>query len=196
MHGGESGPVGPPSLSDLPLRFVLDLGLGGRGRLVRVLDAWVWLFRGLRCVMCGLYSQHFRKNLLPRRSDLGLRPILKPASNHLRFKGPTEEEALSYKLLQRLSYLAVIFVLFPFMFITGFAMSPAITSVLPIFVTIFGGHQSAAHFIFSPPIFLFCSSSFTWAWLSWRVSPNGAAPCAGVGRCFPSLSPPSRDRPR
>jgi thiosulfate reductase cytochrome b subunit len=72
-----------------------------------------------------------------------LRPVLKSASNHLRFKGPTEEEALSYNLLQRLSYLAVVFVLFPFMFITGFAMSPAITSVLPIFVTIFGGHQSA-----------------------------------------------------
>ena len=161
MHGGETGTVGTPSLFDLPLPFVLDLGLRGPGRYGHFLAAWVCLFSGLPCVISGLYSQHFRKNLLPRRSDLGLRPILKSASNHLRFKGPTEEEALSYKLLQRLSYLAVIFVLFPFMFITGFAMSPAITSVLPIFVTIFGGHQSAAHFIFSPPIFLFCSSSFT-----------------------------------
>ena len=143
MHGGETGTVGTPSLFDLPLPFVLDLGLRGPGRYVHFLAAWVCLFSGLPYVISGRYSQHFRKNLLPWRSDLGLRPILKSASNHLRFKRPTEEEALSYNLLQRLSYLAVIFVLFPFMFITGFAMSPAITWVLPIFVTIFGGHQSA-----------------------------------------------------
>jgi len=45
--------------------------------------------------------------------------------------------------LQRLSYLAVIFLFFPLIIITGFAMSPAITSVFSQFVTIFGGHQTA-----------------------------------------------------
>src|SRR5260370_16663480 len=131
MHGGETGTVGNPSLFDLPLQFVLDLGLRGPGRYVHFLAAWVCLFSGLPCVISGLYSQHFRKNLLPRRSDLGLRPILNPASTHLRFKGPTGEEALSYKLLQRLSYLPVIFVRFPFMFIPAFSVLPATTSTLP-----------------------------------------------------------------
>jgi thiosulfate reductase cytochrome b subunit len=94
MHGGETGTVGTPSLFDLPLPFVLDFGLRGPGRYVHFLAAWVCLFSGLPYVISGLYSQHFRKNLLPRRSDLGLRPILKSASNHLRFKRPTEEEYL------------------------------------------------------------------------------------------------------
>ena len=58
-------------------------------------------------------------------------------------KRPTEEESQSYNVLQRFSYITVVFVLFPFMFVSGFAMSPAITSVFPQFVTMFGGHQTA-----------------------------------------------------
>jgi len=51
----------------------------------------------------------------------------------------------------------VVFGLFPFMFITGFAMSPSITSVFPIFVTMFGGHQSARtlHFFSANLLVLF-----------------------------------------
>jgi thiosulfate reductase cytochrome b subunit len=37
----------------------------------------------------------------------------------------------------------VIFLFFPLMIVTGFAISPAITSVFPQFVTVFGGQQSA-----------------------------------------------------
>ena len=38
---------------------------------------------------------------------------------------------------------AVVFVLFPLMIVTGLAMSPAITSVFPALVNVFGGQQSA-----------------------------------------------------
>ena len=37
----------------------------------------------------------------------------------------------------------MIFALFPLIVLTGLAMSPAVTSVLPWLVTVFGGHQSA-----------------------------------------------------
>jgi thiosulfate reductase cytochrome b subunit len=42
-----------------------------------------------------------------------------------------------------------VFVLFPLTIMTGFAMSPAITSVSPWLVTVWGGHQSARtiHFV-------------------------------------------------
>jgi thiosulfate reductase cytochrome b subunit len=40
--------------------------------------------------------------------------------DHLRFKRPSEKDAQSYNLFQRLAYLTVVFVLYPFMFITGF----------------------------------------------------------------------------
>ena len=45
--------------------------------------------------------------------------------------------------VQRLTYLVVIFVLFPLMIWTGLAMSPAFVSAVPSTVTILGGRQSA-----------------------------------------------------
>src|SRR3954466_4714135 len=48
-----------------------------------------------------------------------------------------------YNRFQRLTYVAVVFVLLPLMIWTGLAMSPAITSVAPFVVGVFGGHQSA-----------------------------------------------------
>jgi thiosulfate reductase cytochrome b subunit len=50
-----------------------------------------------------------------------------------------------------------VFALFPLMIWTGFAMSPAITSVFPGFVTALGGQQSARtiHFIVASLLVLF-----------------------------------------
>jgi thiosulfate reductase cytochrome b subunit len=54
-----------------------------------------------------------------------------------------------YTVTQRITYTLVVFLLFPLMIWTGFAMSPAITSVVPGLVTTLGGQQSARtlHFI-------------------------------------------------
>jgi thiosulfate reductase cytochrome b subunit len=62
-----------------------------------------------------------------------------------------------YNPLQRLTYIAVVFVLFPLMIWTGFAMSPAITSAMPWVVTILGGQQSARtiHFVVANLLVLF-----------------------------------------
>lgn len=63
----------------------------------------------------------------------------------------------SYNVLQRLSYLAVVFLLFPLMIVTGLAMSPAITSAFSQFVTFFGGQRSARtlHFFIGNFLVLF-----------------------------------------
>ena len=47
--------------------------------------------------------------------------------------------------------MSVVFVAFPLAVWTGLAMSPAIASVFPGIVTVFGGHQSArtVHFVVS-----------------------------------------------
>jgi len=60
-------------------------------------------------------------------------------------------------LLQRLSYLLVIFVLFPLVIWTGLAMSPAFVSAFPATVTLLGGRQSARtlHFFVSLALLLF-----------------------------------------
>jgi thiosulfate reductase cytochrome b subunit len=72
----------------------------------------------------------------------------------LRFKRPSEAEAWSYNVLQRLTYLFVIFVLFPLVIWTGLAMSPAFVSAVPATVTVLGGQQSARTIHFFVSVFL------------------------------------------
>jgi len=107
------------------------------------LSAWVFVFTGLIYVTVGILRNHFRRHLLPEKSQLPWAAIRKVVLNHLRFKRPTEDEAYEYNLLQRAAYLAVIFVIVPVMIWSGLAMSPAVTSVFPAIVNILGGQQSA-----------------------------------------------------
>jgi thiosulfate reductase cytochrome b subunit len=69
----------------------------------------------------------------------------------------TQHFSKIYNRLQRLTYLSVIFILFPLMIWTGFAMSPAMTSALPLLVNLLGGQQSARtiHFVVTNLLILF-----------------------------------------
>ena len=157
LYWGETGAVGTPSLIDLPLPFVLDVPIRGPGRYLHFLSAWVFVLTGLLYVLSGLFTRHFRKNLVPSRTDFGWKPVLRVVSNHVHLKRPTEEESRRYNVLQRLTYLAVVFLLSPLIIITGLAMSPAVTSVFPVIVNVFGGQQSARtiHFFVSVALVLF-----------------------------------------
>lgn len=139
LYWGETGGVGMPSLIDLPLPFMLE-GQSGWGRSQHFLFAWVCVLNGALYVLSGLFTRHFRDHLLP--ADLSWASLMQVVSNHLHFKqsGP---EASSYNPLQRLTYLSVVFFLFPVMIWTGLAMSPALVSVFPVLVTVLGGQQSA-----------------------------------------------------
>ena len=68
-----------------------------------------------------------------------------------------------YTRAQRAVYKTVVFVLFPLMIWTGFAMSPAITSVFPLLVTTLGGQQSARtiHFVAANLLLLFAIGHVT-----------------------------------
>src|ERR1017187_3627419 len=105
----------------------------------------------------GLFTGHVRKNLLPGEADLSWRAFSTAIASHLRFERPSEAEAWSYNVLQRLTYLFVIFVLFPLVIWTGLAMSPAFVSAVPAAVTVLGGQQSARtiHFFVSLSLLLF-----------------------------------------
>ena len=61
----------------------------------------------------------------------------------------TGEAATRYNVLQKLAYLSVIFVLVPLAILMGLAMSPWMDTVLPGWVDLFGGRQSARtiHFV-------------------------------------------------
>jgi len=69
--------------------------------------------------------------------------------DHLLFRHPRGEAAKRYNVLQKLAYLAVIFVLLPLIVLMGLAMSPRADAVFAGWVDIVGGRQSARtlHFV-------------------------------------------------
>jgi thiosulfate reductase cytochrome b subunit len=153
FYWGEAGGMGTPSILDLPLPFMKG-GPSGWGRNLHFLSAWVCLLNGSLYLLSGIFMQHFRKNLMPAKADLTWASVSRVVSNHLRLKRPGAE---AYNVLQRLTYLAVIFILFPLLIWTGFAMSPAIVSVVPGLVTSLGGQESARtlHFFVADFLVLF-----------------------------------------
>ena len=157
LYWGETGSLGTPALVDLPIPF--KLGHSGWGRYLHFLSAWVSILTGLLYILSGIFSGHFRKDLIPAKWDMSLPAIVRSVSARFRRirSGPDQQEFFVYNSIQRLAYLSVIFVLFPLVIVTGLAMSPAITSVVPIIVTIFGGQQSArtVHFFVSILLVLF-----------------------------------------
>jgi thiosulfate reductase cytochrome b subunit len=141
FYWGETGGTGTSSVLDLPLPYMPG-GPSGWGRNLHFLSAWVCVVNGGLYLLSGALGRHFRDNLLPAKAHMSWSSIARVISNHLRMKH-AEPEASTYNPLQRLTYLGVIFVLFPVIIWTAFAMSPAIVSVFPLFVTAVGGHESA-----------------------------------------------------
>jgi thiosulfate reductase cytochrome b subunit len=156
FYWGETGAEGAPSLFDLPLQLHRD-NVSGWGRSLHFLSAWVSILNGSVYIVTGLLSKHFRNNLLPTKADLSWESILGVVSTHLHLKRHSDEEFDGYNILQRLTYLLVVFVMFPLVMWTGLAMSIAITSVFPALVTILGGQQSARtiHFFVANFLILF-----------------------------------------
>jgi len=164
FYWGEAGNVLTPPLFHLPIpasRSSVPTGYGyvlpdqnGWSRSLHFQSAWIAVLTGLLYAVSGLLTRHFRKNLLPAGADLSRRAFSGVIANHLRAKLPGEAEASSYNVLQRLTYLLVIFVLFPLVIWTGLAMSPAIASAFPAAVTVFGGQQSARTIHFFVSVFL------------------------------------------
>jgi thiosulfate reductase cytochrome b subunit len=102
-------------------------GQTGWGRYLHFLSVWISVLTGSLYVATGLRTHRFGRSWR------------------------------AYPLPQRIAYLAVVFVLFPLMIWTGFAMSPALTSVVPALVTVLGGQQSARtiHFAVANLLLLF-----------------------------------------
>jgi len=109
--------------------------------------AWVLVLNGLAYIVWSIASRHLARDLAPDRNDL--RSIGQSIRDHLRFRHPTGEAAKRYNVLQKLTYLGVIFVLVPLVILMGLALSPWADTVWPGWVDVFGGRQSARtiHFI-------------------------------------------------
>jgi thiosulfate reductase cytochrome b subunit len=143
FYWGEAGSVMSPALFKLPIpasrsSFPTNFGYvlpdqNGWSRYLHFQAAWAVVLTGVAYLVFGFLWGHFRRNLLPS------------SGTH------------KYNLPQRLTYLSVIFILFPLVIWTGLAMSPAIAAAFPLTVTALGGQQSARtiHFFVSVALVLF-----------------------------------------
>lgn len=175
FYWGETGNVMTAPLFQLPIpssRATVPTGYGyvvpdqnGWSRYLHFQAAWALVLTGVFYAAFGLSRGHFRQNLLPARADLSRKRFWRELILRLRFR-PAAGEASSYNLVQRLTYLAVIFVLFPLDIWTGLAMSPAFAAAFPAAVTAWGGQQSARtiHFFVSLALLLFLFVHVAMVW--------------------------------
>jgi len=162
FYWGEEGNVNTPPLFSIPIpasRRSVPTGYGyvlpdqnGWSRYLHFQTAWLVVAAGLWYALFGLFSGHFRRNLLPSGADLSPRALFKVLRSHLRLKLTGDDQ--TYNPLQRLAYLFVVFGAFPLIIWTGLAMSPAVTSAFPFLVNALGGHQSARTLHFFDTLFL------------------------------------------
>ncbi|MBW4707415.1 cytochrome b/b6 domain-containing protein [Roseobacter sp. YSTF-M11] len=122
------------------------------GRVVHFFFAWVFVVAFLVWCVGAVASGHMWHDLMPRRADLrslagDIRQHAQLRFHHRRRYGP----------LQKLSYGAVLFGLFPLIVATGLAMSPAMNAAFPWLPEILGGRQTARtlHFAAATGVVLF-----------------------------------------
>jgi thiosulfate reductase cytochrome b subunit len=161
FYWGETGNSGTPALFTIPIpasRDTVPTGYGyvmpdqnGWSRYLHFEAAWVLVLTGLVYAAAGLLSRHFARNLFPAPADRKWPAFRAVLAKCLRRAPPDAAESHAYNVVQRMTYLFVIFVLFPLVIWTGLALSPAFNSVVPAAVDILGGRQSARtlHFFVS-----------------------------------------------
>jgi thiosulfate reductase cytochrome b subunit len=98
---------------------------------------------------------HFRRRLLPKEKEFSWKVLVSEIVRHLRMK--FNSSGPEYNVIQKWSYVFVIFVLLPLIALTGLTMSPAVTAAYPFLLKIFFGAQSARtiHFFASIALELF-----------------------------------------
>ena len=92
---------------------------------VRVMH-WIVL-NGACYLVFTLVSGHLRRDLWPTRADWA--STGRSVVDHLVLRHPRGEAALHYNVLQKLSYLALIFVLLPGVALMGMALSPRLDAL-------------------------------------------------------------------
>lgn len=119
----------------------------GLGRHWHGLSVMLWVLNGI--VYVGLlFGTGLWRRIIPTSWDV-FPKAWESLVMYLGLQVPSIEHYQPYDALQMLGYTFVIFVLAPFMMLTGLAMSPAIRSRYPWYVKFWGGHQGARslHFI-------------------------------------------------
>ena len=147
---GVLGLSGPPGDDEhafpawLTLPGYQDLATGRRWHFF---FAWLLVLDGLVYLTYGLSRGHVWRDLVPSSRQLG--HVGTSILDHIWLRFPRGAEAKHYNVLQRISYLTILFVVMPALILAGLAMSPGLDAAIPFLSPLFGGRQSARtiHFI-------------------------------------------------
>jgi thiosulfate reductase cytochrome b subunit len=139
---GEPAERGFPAWATLPGPQWLAMG-----RRWHFFFAWLFVINGAVYAAYTLLGGHLRRDLLPSGRDLA--HIGRSLWDHLRLRFPKGEDAKRYNVLQKLAYLATVFVLGPLIILAGLTLSPRLDASFPVLLDVFGGRQSARsiHFL-------------------------------------------------
>nr|WP_314258165.1 cytochrome b/b6 domain-containing protein [uncultured Devosia sp.] len=142
---GMSGPAERPVYTAFPGEVTIpsyrDLGTG---RVVHFFFGWVFVATMLIWFVASFINGHIRRDIVPGPGDIAGVP--RDVADHARFRF---KHGRTYGPLQKLSYFAVFFILFPLIVATGLTMSPGMNSIAPWMLDLFGGRQTARtiHFV-------------------------------------------------
>lgn len=154
--GLSAGDLGQPTARGFPSWATIpsyqDLATG---RLWHFFFAWLFVLNGLVYIVYSFASRHLWRDLIPSGKQLA--QIGRTMIDHMRFRFPKGEEARHYNVLQKISYLVVIFVLLPLIVLAGLTMSPQLDASQSWLLTLLGGRQSARtiHFLAASALFAF-----------------------------------------
>ncbi len=114
------------------------------GRRWHFFFAWLLVFDGLIYFIYSLASGHVWRDLIPPAQQM--RHIGTSILEHARLRFPRERH---YNVLQRLTYLIILFIVLPLMIATGLTMSPGMDAAFHGLTAFFGGRQTARsiHFL-------------------------------------------------
>ena len=129
----------------------------GSTRALHFTAAWVLVLTWLVYVYHLISSGRLRNKWLPSKRELTPGNLVRDVVDHLKLHRARREASRHYNTLQKLSYLLVMFVLLPLVFLSGLTMSNSVTTAWPFLFDLFGGRQSARtlHFLFASLTVLF-----------------------------------------
>lgn len=167
FYWGETGNVNMKPLFTIPIpssRDTVPTGYGyvmpdqnGWSRYLHFESAWVLVLTGLVYGIASLLNGHLRRDLIPQQGQRSFAAHWSRVRQYVKRRPPDADETNSYNVLQRSTYLLVIFVLFPLVILTGLALSPSFNAAVPLVVNSFGGRQTARtlHFFLTWALVLF-----------------------------------------
>jgi thiosulfate reductase cytochrome b subunit len=118
--------------------------------------AWVFSFGFLIYLIISLINRHLR-DLHVEAREVAPKHLIAEVVHHAKLQFPTGAAALKYNTLQKLTYIIVLFGLFPLVILTGLCLSPGLSPVTTWAIDLFGGRSTARsiHFLCAGGIGLF-----------------------------------------